>query len=140
MGRFVKNYELRTGSHAVRLPIGSNAIGPDLPVVGQVRYNVDSIDGLEYFHLGAWRSFAEVGRVEIVKDNFIGDGSSVAFNPMTNSYLIGQETSILVFVGNVFQEPGVAYSVIGNTITFTSAPDLGMSIVILHNFNSTQIQ
>ena len=80
------------------------------------------------------------------------DSFGIGFNPtplpvatqqswtMTQSYAPGHEAEILVFIGNIFQNPGVAYTVNGYTITFTSVPDLGMKIVILHNFNSTKVQ
>jgi hypothetical protein len=41
---------------------------------------------------------------------------------------------MLVFVGNVFQNPGMAYTVDGNKISFTSTPPDGQYIVILHGF------
>jgi hypothetical protein len=140
MGRFVKNYAIHTGGHAVGLPIGSNLIGPDSPIDGQVRINLDNAAGLEYYFNGAWKPVSAVGRVTIVKDDFIGDGAMVGFGPMTNSYTTGQEAGILVFISSVFQEPGVAYVVSGTSIIFTSAPPFGSTIVILHNFNSTLVQ
>jgi hypothetical protein len=45
--------------------------------------------------------------------------------------------AILVFVGNVHQNPDVAYTVSGSDITFTSAPPNTHTIVIMHGFDST---
>jgi len=56
---------------------------------------------------------------ELTSETFTGDGSTVAF---TMAYTIANTTSILVTSGNVVQEPTVAYTVSGTTLTFTSAP------------------
>ena len=57
---------------------------------------------------------------ELTSQTFTGDGSTVAF---TMSYTVANTTSILVTSGNVVQEPTVAYTVSGTTLTFTSAPE-----------------
>ena len=52
------------------------------------------------------------------------------------SFNVVSETDILVFVGGVFQNPGVSYTVDGtDDITFTSAPPNGETIIILHGLN-----
>lgn len=139
MGRFAKNYEIKTGSHAVRLPLGSNSVGPDLAVEGQVRFNSDNPLGFEFFHNNAWHSSAVSGRVQIVRDSFTGDGTTLTFTPMSVAHTDPKD--ILVFISGVFQDPATAYTVSGVNITFTSAPPIptfgATSVVILHNFNST---
>ena len=57
---------------------------------------------------------------ELTSQTFTGDGSTVAF---TMGYSVANPTSILVTSGNVVQEPTVAYTVSGTTLTFTSAPE-----------------
>jgi hypothetical protein len=57
---------------------------------------------------------------ELTSQTFTGDGSTVAF---TMGYTVANPTSILVTSGNVVQEPTVAYTVAGTTLTFTSAPE-----------------
>ena len=57
---------------------------------------------------------------ELTSQTFTGDGSTVAF---TMGYSVANTTSILVTSGNVVQEPTVAYTVSGTTLTFTSAPE-----------------
>jgi hypothetical protein len=56
-----------------------------------------------------------------VKDSFNGNGSTTAFTlsrpTVTND--------VRVVVENVIQDPTVAYSVSGTTLTFTSAPPAG---------------
>ena len=68
-------------------------------------------------------------------DRFSGNGSSVAF---TLSRPVNQETDIEVFVENVQQEPIVAYSSTGTTLTFTSAPPSGTNnvYVVYKNYNT----
>jgi len=60
---------------------------------------------------------------------------------MGYSYTSGQEAQVIVYVGNVYQNPTVAYTFNGTTtITFTSPPPLGQTVVILHNLASTITQ
>ena len=144
MGRMVKNYFLRTGSYAIGVPVGSSSLGPQQPRSGQVRFNI-SLNDLEVYYSGAWHAISQAGRVAIAKDQLVGDGVTLNFN-MPNapvgydSYTPGQEADLLVFVGNIFQNPGVSYTVSGSIIQFQEAPNLGVPIVVLHNFNSTHVR
>ena len=56
------------------------------------------------------------------KDRFSGDGSTTAF---TLSRTVANAADLEVFVGNVQQEPAVAYTTSGQTLTFTGAPATG---------------
>ena len=57
-----------------------------------------------------------------------GNGSLTAFAMDLNA----SQNSLLVVYGNVIQEPGVAYTVTGTNITFTSAPLTGTSLYIIY--------
>lgn len=57
-------------------------------------------------------------------DYFNGDGVTIAF---TLSRTIASVLQIEVVVNNIPQNPSSAYSISGNTITFTSAPPSGTS-------------
>ena len=46
--------------------------------------------------------------------------------------LNASQNSLLVVYGSVIQEPGVAYTVAGTNITFTSAPLTGTSLYIIY--------
>ena len=46
--------------------------------------------------------------------------------------LNASQNSLLVVYGGVIQEPGVAYTVTGTNITFTSAPVTGTSLYIIY--------
>ena len=132
MGRFLKNKELKSGSYSIRLPMGSNSIGPNSPVNGLVRYNIDRRRA-ELYSRNKWRPLGTGGDIEYpIKDTFYGDGRTNTFGPMLYSYPTGNEIFVMVFIHNVFQNPGIAYVLDGYEIQFTSPPPNGHPIVILH--------
>jgi len=137
MARYLKNTQLRGGSYAIQLPLGSSALGPDVPVDGQVRFN-QTTSRVELFYNTVWNTIAKVGTVSIVVDEFTGDGTTTAF---TMSQSESSDNAVLVSIGGVYQQPTTAYTVSGTTITFTSpppAPGLNPNkIVVVHNLNST---
>ena len=64
-----------------------------------------------------------------VKDSFNGDGSTTAFTMSVPS----STNDVRVVVENVIQDPTVAYSCAGTTLTFTSAPPSGTAnIYVIH--------
>ena len=67
------------------------------------------------------------------KNVFNGDGSTTAF---TMSQTVAITTDIEVFVGNVRQEPSVAYNVSGFTLTFTGTPASGTGNIYVVHQNS----
>jgi hypothetical protein len=135
MGRFVKNKELKSGSYSTRLPMGSNAVGPNSPVDGLVRFNINRGE-MELYVNRRWKTVKVLleSEKDTAKDTFYGDGTTRTFGPMKFVYTTGQEIKILVFIGNVFQNPGVAYIVDDDNILFASAPPAGQIVVILHGF------
>lgn len=144
MGRLAKNRMIRTGSYAIRMPQGSDTVGPQRPQDGQVRFN-RSNNNLEVFYSSEWHHLGTIGRVAIFKDTFVGDGVTTDFimeyaPSGEERYYPGMEADMLVFVGGVFQEPRVAYTVDDSVISFTGVPDLGMPVVVLHNLNSTHVR
>lgn len=65
----------------------------------------------------------------VVKDTFNGDGSTVVFTMSQPS----TTNNVRVVVENVIQDPSVAYTCSGATLTFTSAPPVGTAnIYIIH--------
>lgn len=137
MGRYLKNTQILGGSYSVQLPLGSNSLGPDVPVDGQVRFN-QSNSRVELFYNSQWNQIAKIGNVAIVVDEFTGDNSEVNF---TMSQGETSPNSILVSIGGVYQQPTTNYTISGTTITFTSPPPApGVNpnkIVVVHNLNST---
>jgi len=137
MGRYIKNTQIESGSYAARVPHAISSVGPTSPVNGMIKYD-DTTDNLQFYKNSSWNSVPKVGSVTIQKDTFVAVSPTIIYGPMVKSYNAGQEASVLVFIGNVFQNPGVAFTFDGSTnITFTSVPPNGQSIIVLHNYNST---
>jgi hypothetical protein len=135
MGRHLKNDRIRTAGSGAVMPFGPTSLRPLTPVSGDFRFNTDT-NLVEVYYSGGWNTLTREGPVDITKDTFTGDGTTTTFT-MTKSYAPGQETRIIAVVGNIFQNPGVAYTVSGTTITFTSAPPFGQTVIVLHGYAST---
>jgi len=133
--RSLKNPVLRTFGYATVMPYGSTALRPTTPVDGEFRFNTET-NKMEVYYSSVWNSISKIGQVTITKDTFTGDSSQSLFT-MTKSYSAGEEPKIIVVVGNVFQNPGVAFTVSGTTLTFTSPPPFGQTVIVLHGFAST---
>jgi hypothetical protein len=63
----------------------------------------------------------------IYRDSFIGDGVETQFS-MQKSVVTEDQTQI--YIDGVYQEKGT-YSVVGNVITFSTAPDVGHSVEVI---------
>ena len=70
-----------------------------------------------------------------IRDNFTGDGSATAFTLSRNAT---SENDLEVFIGNVRQQPGSAYTVSANTLTFTGTPANGEVIYVVHQGGALQ--
>lgn len=138
MARLVKNSMFTTVKDqfsATKLPTGTAGQRPDEPSTGEIRYNT-TLGNVEFYDGTSFNNIAIKGNVSIVKDSFTGDGSTASYGL---SITPENENNILVFVGNVFQNPGVAYTLSGAAITFSSPPPDTHSIVVLHGFDSTSV-
>ena len=78
MARYLKNTQLKGGSYAIQLPLGTSSLGPDSPVDGQIRWN-QTTTRVEYFYNSQWNGFAKVGTVAVVVDEFTGDNIQTDF-------------------------------------------------------------
>lgn len=139
MARLLKNPDIAPGTLGVKLPIGSNTLS-DTPITGLIRFNSDT-SRIEFYYNGAWNQVAKIGSVQLVVDDFIGDGNQTVF---TMSQSESEASAIAVFIGGVYQQPITNYTVDGSAyITFTSPPPApGINpnqIVIIHNINSTNV-
>jgi hypothetical protein len=135
MGRFLKNEKIRTAGYGAVLPYGPTSLRPTAPVPGDIRFNTDT-NKVEVYYSSLWNSITREGPVNVTKDTFTGDSSQTNFT-MSVSYSAGQETRLIVVIGNVFQNPGVAFTVTGTTIAFTSPPPFGQTIIVLHGYANT---
>ena len=133
MGQLIKNTQIKTGSTAIRIPTGTTAERPSTAFSGQLRYNTDT-SRFEFYNGSSWANVASRGFVGITKDSFTGDGSTLAF---TLSTAPNSDQGVPVYVGNVHQNPGVAYTISSTTLTFTSAPPIGQTVEVYHGFDST---
>jgi hypothetical protein len=131
MANLLKNPKI-SGATAVQLPSGATADRPANPINGQIRFNTDTQRFEIYYN--SWQSIAILGNVTIPKDTFTGDGVTTQY---TLSYTPPSSTSILVFVGNVAQNPDDAFTLAGAVLTFTNPPPAGQTVVVFHKFNST---
>lgn len=100
-------------STAVGLPVGGNIARPSNPVTGQIRFNTD-LESIEVYYGGGWSSLSN----SITGQDFYGDGTHNVFTLNSSTTTLG----ILVSINGTVQQPGVAYSVSGNQITFAETP------------------
>ena len=138
MTRFIKDRGSTVkGLHSkgFRLPAGTTAQRPSTNVAGVIRFNT-STTALEIYNGSAFVTLAKTGYASITQDSFTGDGSTVAYT-MSTSVQSNEEQRVVVAIGNVYQNPATAYTVVGTTITFTSAPGNAETITVIHGFDST---
>ena len=139
MARFLKNPDIFPNSQAVRLPIVPSASYGDSPTTGVIRFN-ESTSRIEFYYNNAWSQIAKIGSVQLVTDSFNGDGTTTTF---TMSQAESDATGVAVFIGGVYQQPNVNYTVSGTAITFASPPPApGVNpntVIVMHNLNSTNV-
>ena len=132
MGYYVKNRRLQSGSSGVVLPSGGSGLRPDAPRFGLIRYNTD-IGAVEFFNGTQFIPLAPAGAINYTVDQFVGDGSTTTFGPLSNA-VTGGNDQVMVFVGSIYQTPTTAYSITGgllDDITFTSVPPSGEPISVI---------
>ena len=71
-----------------------------------------------------------------VVDSMTGDGSDTT---LTLSRTPGSVNNVEVFIDGIYQTPDVEYTLAGDTITFTSAPELNVNVVAVSGADSTII-
>ena len=102
------------------LPVGNTAQRPT-GVTGTVRFNTDS-DRAEIYDGTEWDSLTGNVTAQLVN----GDGSTLVFVLDRDS----TTAATLVIINGVVQMPTTAYSVSGNTLTFTQAPQISDAVDI----------
>jgi hypothetical protein len=88
-------------------------------------------------YLGRQLLQASVTQSESFVDELNGDGSTVAFT-LTRTPVSNDARNFMVFVDNVYQREGSSYafSVTGQTLTFTSAPPSGTNNIQVYQLNN----
>lgn len=122
---------------SLKLPVGSSADRPAIPVAGDFRYNVDS-SSIEYYTGSGWLGTANSLDSEII----YADGSNA-------TYTLAHTTTaaaIMVSINGTVQQPTLAYTVSGNQITFVEVPQNTdvidvryVGLVVAPSINSTTI-
>jgi hypothetical protein len=122
--------------------MGTSSLGPDSPINGQIRFNQTS-NKIEFYYNSLWNQVAKIGTVQINVDQLI-TADNVNQYTMSQSYIAGQENSVIVFVGGVQQTPNVNYtfsnSVSSNQLYLqpSTSGDANQPIIVIHNLNSTK--
>ena len=129
------------------MPTGNTYYRGDFPVNGTLRYNTDT-EAFEGYANGTWKQIRRVEPTSIVQQNLgNGDASETLFGPLDSGDIETPVPSaaqnVLVFVENVFQIATTNYTLVQNPagkiagwyIQFSSAPDLGKPVTVLHNFD-----
>ena len=88
-------------------------------------------------YLGRQLLQASVTQSESFVDELNGDGSTVAFT-LTRTPVSNDARNFMVFVDNVYQREGstYAFTVTGQTLTFTSAPPSGTNNIQVYQLNN----
>ena len=102
------------------LPVGNTAQRPT-GVTGTVRFNTD-VDRAEIYDGTEWDSLTGNVTAQLVN----GDGSTLVFVLDRDS----TTAATLVIINGVVQMPTTAYSISGNTLTFTQAPAISDAVDI----------
>lgn len=137
MGSSLKNPAIG-GANSV-MPIGPTVDREANPATGSFRFNTDARSGagaIEVFDGIKWDFISVAGLAAIIKDSFAGDSFTTDF---TMSQTVISVYDIVVFIGNVHQNPEIAYSVSGTTLSFSSPPPLRNTVIVLHGLNNTTV-
>jgi hypothetical protein len=132
-------------SGGLRLPQGTTAQRPQTSGVrypgdasefadGTIRYNLDT-NSLEALIAGVWEVVRAPGATTITKQTLgPGDGSAVAFGPLTLTP--SSADNIIVLVENVMQISTTNYTLTSSNtyITFTSPVPVGKFVTIYFGF------
>jgi len=105
------------GSSGIAIPYGNTAQRPSPVLTGTLRLNT-GLDQLEVWDGTQWLSGSGTANATITDQQFTGDGGTTDFNLSESA----SQSSVLVSLNGVGQLPGIAYTVIGNTLSFTQAP------------------
>ncbi len=102
---------------SILIPVGNTFQRPGTPATGMIRFNT-TVNALEYYDVDSWESAGTTFTI-VTADTFNGDGSTVQFTLSEDS----TTAATIVAINGVVQQPTTAYSVSGNVLTFTEAPE-----------------
>lgn len=112
---------------SILIPIGNSFQRPATPVVGMIRFNT-TLDTFEFYSdVDGWTvGGGGGGGASLTSQTFTADGSTTVFNLTNPSTTVDS----MVQINGVTQVPTAAYSIVGNTLTFTEAPEAGDTIEV----------
>ena len=102
---------------SILMPVGNTSQRPGTPATGMIRFNTTE-DTVEYYDSDSWVNVASDFTI-IVDNQFSGNSVQTAFTLTANS----TTAAVIVSINGVLQIPTTAYSVSGNVLTFTEAPE-----------------
>jgi len=108
------------GTSGIGIPAGNTAQQPGSPVIGTTRFNTTS-NSLETWSGSTWVSG---GGGNVITPGSIVD-QQITPDGVANTFTLTQSTTssgVLVAINGVNQLPNVAYTVSGNSITFSQTP------------------
>jgi len=106
-----------TSNNSITVPVGTTTERPATPSSGDLRLNSTSSQ-LEYYNGSAW-VVAGTDFQAITYDTFVGDDVTTTFTLSTSP---ADAANVFVSINGVVQQPNTAYSILGNQITFSTAP------------------
>ena len=105
------------------LPVGTTAQRPGSPTEGEIRYN-STLDQVEVYKNSTWERVGDPDSATLTNDTFDGDGSDTTFTLSSTA----STNTVIVTLNGVVQVPTTDYAVSGTTLTFTTAPVVGVKI------------
>jgi len=131
------NVSFKVGTtDSMMIPVGTTAQRPTVGVGGMIRYN-SSTDQYESYDVSE-AQFKAMGVPEftvIASETFNGDGTTTAFTLSSDQ----TTASCIISINGVVQLPTSAYSVSGNALTFTEAPETGDTIEVREITTTTTV-
>jgi hypothetical protein len=108
-----------TGTGGITIPSGNTDQRPSTPSTGTVRFNTLT-QNLETYTGNAWIAAGSGGNAfSITNQTIIPDGSSLVYSLNQTA----TSPSVLLTINGVNQTPDVDYSVVGNILTMSTAPE-----------------
>lgn len=100
----------------ITLPSGTDAERPSNPGEGMIRFNSIS-QQVEYYNGTEWINLGEDAAI-IESQTILGDGSTAVFTLLRNT----TAENIIVSINGTLQNPGTAYTVTQDQLTFSEPP------------------
>jgi len=110
-------------TNSVKMPVGNTAQRPDPATIGMLRFS-STVDALEVYSSGGWETVGVPAFTVITDDQFSGTGACTTFTLSEDS----TTAATIVSINGVVQIPTTAYSVTGNSLVFTEAPEVSDTI------------